>query len=64
MFSVSPGSAPLDWLGSDQLTCVFCALSVPRIYLQDIQSYKAVGSLEFSSVREAVKKRVSLLFVW
>jgi hypothetical protein len=42
VFSVDPASAPMDWLGSNHMTRVFCAWSVPRGYLEDIRRYSAV----------------------
>jgi hypothetical protein len=33
VFSVDPTDAPIDWLDSDHLICVYCrSMSVPRLY--------------------------------
>jgi hypothetical protein len=33
MFSVDPTDAPIDWLNSDYVICVYCrSTSVPRLY--------------------------------
>jgi hypothetical protein len=33
MFSVDPTDAPVDWLDSDHIICVYCrSMSVPRLY--------------------------------
>jgi hypothetical protein len=32
VFSVDPTEAPIDWLGSDHVICVYCrSMSVPRL---------------------------------
>jgi hypothetical protein len=45
-FYVDPSSAPMDYRDSEHMTCVFCAWSVPRSYLEDIRRYSAVDRLE------------------
>jgi hypothetical protein len=47
VFSVSPASAPMDWRDSEHVTCVFCAWSVARSYLQDIRSYNELTELDW-----------------
>jgi hypothetical protein len=33
VFSVDPTDAPIDWLDSDHMICVYCrSMSVPRLY--------------------------------
>jgi hypothetical protein len=33
VFSVDPTDAPIDWLDSDHVICVYCSsMSVPRLY--------------------------------
>jgi hypothetical protein len=35
VFSVDPTDAPIDWLDSDHVICVYCkSMSVPRLYNQ------------------------------
>jgi hypothetical protein len=38
MFSVDPASAPMDWLDSDQVICVFSDACPRRVYISEQNS--------------------------
>jgi hypothetical protein len=38
VFSVEPLDAPIDWLDSDHVICVYCrSMSVPRLYNRSLE---------------------------
>jgi hypothetical protein len=56
VFSVGPTSAPMNWRDSEHVTCVFCALSVQRGYLEDIGRYNVFDpQLNFDHVTSQKK---------
>jgi hypothetical protein len=46
VFSVDPTDAPIDWLDSDHVICVYCrSMSVPRLY-NEIRELQVQSELE------------------
>jgi hypothetical protein len=40
VFSVDPTDAPIDWLDSDHIICVYCrSMFVPRLYSESLEPY-------------------------
>jgi hypothetical protein len=57
VFSVDPTDAPIDWLKSDQVTCVFCDACPSRGYISKSPGFRAVRVAVVAEARKQVDSR-------